>query len=143
MRPHTTVSIWTSRRLPGLRGPLSILLIDDYEQGSQAVAAALSVDGHQVRTASNGGEAVEALRVWTPDAAILDINMPSPDGFELAMALRRRPDTRDIYIIALTSMEERHVRRAGMRAGFDAFCRKGAGAAPLLDIILFFQAADG
>lgn len=76
--------------------PLSILLVDDHELGAQAVAAALSIEGHQVRIFLDGTGALKTLDWWTPDLAILDINMPRPDGFELAMCLRRRAGTRNI-----------------------------------------------
>jgi CheY-like chemotaxis protein len=131
-----SASIWTPRRKPVTR-PQSILLVDDHELGAQAVAAALSIEGHQVRGFLDGTGALETSDWWTPDLAILDINMPRPDGFELAMCLRRRTGTRNIYLIALTSMAERDVRSRGMQAGFDAFCRKGVGAAPILDIVSF------
>jgi CheY-like chemotaxis protein len=73
--------------------------------------------------------------LWVPDIAVLDINMPSPDGFQLAALLRAADGTGEAVLIAFTSMDEQAVRPRGVAAGFDAFCQKGAGTGPLLDII--------
>ncbi len=142
MQSHSKASIWSIRPKPGTRRPLSILLVDDHDLGAQALAAALSIDGHHVRVALNGAEALDALVLWTPEVAILDVNMPTPDGFELARWIRDRPATSGIYIIAHTSMEERDVRQRGVAAGIDAFCRKGAGVTAMLDIVSVLQSAN-
>jgi CheY-like chemotaxis protein len=114
---------------------LRILVVDDYELGAQAVALALSFAGHEAQFAYGGEEAVRRLAFWIPDMAVLDINMPSPDGFELAATLRGSVATRDVYIIAHTSMDEDEVRAKAGLNDFDAYCQKGAGAAPLMDLI--------
>ncbi|WNC95341.1 response regulator (plasmid) [Paraburkholderia sp. FT54] len=110
-------------------------MVDDYELGAQAVALALSFAGHEAQFAYGGEEAVRRLAFWIPDMAVLDINMPSPDGFELAATLRGSVATRDVYIIAHTSMDEDEVRAKAGLNDFDAYCQKGAGAAPLMDLI--------
>lgn len=127
-------AVWSMRRPPEIHR-LSILLVDDYEPGVQATASALSAAGHDVQSALNYSDAIRTLDLWTPEVAVLDINMSSPDSLELAKALRRRQDTRDVYVVAFTSMQEQAVRIAAILAGFDAFCRKGAGVAPLLDLL--------
>jgi CheY-like chemotaxis protein len=127
-------TIWSIRRAAGHR-PLRILVVDDYELGAQAVALALSFAGHEAQFAYGSKEAVRRLVSWTPDMAVLDINMPPPDGFQLAATLRGSALTRDIYIIAHTSMDEDEVRAKAALNDFDAYCQKGAGAAPLMDLI--------
>lgn len=129
-----SVAIWTTRRA-GSGQPLRILVVDDHELGAQAVALALSFAGYEVQLAYNSKDAIERLVSWTPHIAVLDINMPPPDGFQLAVALRASASTRDIYIIAHTSMAEADVQAGSAPAGFDAYCQKGAGAGALIDII--------
>lgn len=125
---------WTARQTCA-RQPLRILVVDDHELGAQALALAMAFAGYEAQFAFCGGDALRRLASWTPDIAILDINMPHPNGFELAVALRARSATKGIYLIAHTSMEESEVQNQGVRSGFDAFCRKGAGTDPLLAII--------
>lgn len=78
---------------------------------------------------------MERVAIWAPQLAVLDINMPSPDGFELAALLRAHDNVSAALLIAHTSMEESAVRPRGLTAGFDAFCQKGGGVRPLQDII--------
>ncbi|RKT14099.1 response regulator receiver domain-containing protein [Paraburkholderia sp. RAU2J] len=122
--------------------PLRILVVDDHELGAQAVALAMTFAGYEAQFAFSGEDALRRLVSWTPDIAILDVNMPPPNGFQLAATLRGRRDTEGIYLIAHTSMEESEVQNQGVQAGFDAFCRKGAGADPLMAIISDVQAPN-
>jgi CheY-like chemotaxis protein len=126
--------IWTGRQASPHR-PLRVLVVDDYAAGAEAVALALSFAGHETRFASDGDSACQCTALWVPDIAVLDINMPSPDGFQLAALLRAADGTGEAVLIAFTSMDEQAVRPRGVAAGFDAFCQKGAGTGPLLDII--------
>jgi CheY-like chemotaxis protein len=126
--------IWTGRQASPHR-PLRVLVVDDYAAGAEAIALALSFAGHEARFAFDGDSACQCTACWVPDIAVLDINMPSPDGFQLAALLRAADRTGEAVLIAFTSMDEQAVRPRGVAAGFDAFCRKGAGTGPLLDII--------
>ena len=134
-------AIWTIRRAAENR-PLRILVVDDYELGAQAVALAMSFAGYEVQFAYGGNEALKCLALWKPDVAVLDINMPSPNGFQLATSLRESTLTEDIYIIAYTSMDQSEFQAKAVPNDFDAYCQKGAGAAPLMDIIMHAQSRD-
>jgi len=126
--------VWTNRKA-SLHRPLRVLVVDDYAGGAEAVSLALSLAGHEARFALDGDSAFQCIAFWTPDIAVLDINMPSPDGFQLAALLRAADGTGEAVLIAFTSMDEQAVQPRGVAAGFDAFCQKGSGAGPLLDII--------
>jgi CheY-like chemotaxis protein len=102
MSPVANAAIWSISRAAGYRS-LRVLMVVDYEPGAQAVALALSFAGHEAQFAYGGKEAVRRLAFWIPDMAVLDINMPPPDGFELAASLRGSVAPRDVYIIAHTS----------------------------------------
>jgi len=133
MRSTTRSSIWTARRT-SRPNPLR-LVVDDYAIGAEAVALALACAGHETRFASTGGDAMKHVELWMPDIVVLDINMPSPDGFELAALLRARDNLSYALVIAHTSLDESAVRPRGVPAGFDGFCQKGGGVSPLQDII--------
>lgn len=65
-----------------------ILLVDDEAEVRRALATFLRSLGHDVRTAADGTEAVEALRDGATDLVITDINMPGMDGIEIVTRLR-------------------------------------------------------
>jgi CheY-like chemotaxis protein len=65
-------------------GPLHILLADDNPATRSQVAALLERLGHETMTVENGTEAVSALAVVTFDLVIVDLDMPGPDGPEIA-----------------------------------------------------------
>ncbi len=85
-----------------------ILLVDDDPDLRDSLQIILENNGYAVRTAANGGEALEALKVEWPDLMILDVMMATDtEGFDLAYELKNRPGSRDLPIILLTSFLEK------------------------------------
>ena len=90
-----------------------ILLVDDDPDLRDSLQIMLEKNGYHVRTASNGKEALEALKAKRPDLMILDIMMTTEtEGFDLAYELKNRPGAGDLPIILLTSFLEK-VRHDG------------------------------
>lgn len=90
-----------------------ILLVDDDPDLRDSLQIILEKNGYTVRTASNGQEALEALKARKPDLMILDIMMATDtEGFDLAYELKNRPSSKDLPIILLTSFLEK-VRQEG------------------------------
>jgi CheY-like chemotaxis protein len=90
-----------------------ILLVDDDPDLRDSLQIILEKNGYTVRTASNGQEALEALKAKKPDLMILDIMMATDtEGFDLAYELKNRPSSIDLPIILLTSFLEK-VRQEG------------------------------
>ena len=81
----------------------SIALVDDDKNILASVAIALEAEGFQVRTYSDGAEALRGLAAQPADLAILDIKMPRMDGMEV---LRRLRQTSPMPVIMLTSKDE-------------------------------------
>lgn len=72
-----------------------ILVVDDDGQIRRVSEAVLSQYGYEVRTASDGFEALALMRKALPDLIISDLKMPNMSGFELLSVVRRRfPQTR-------------------------------------------------
>jgi CheY-like chemotaxis protein len=69
-----------------------VLLVDDEAGIRTSLGAFLRGCGHEVRVASNGVEAIEALRAAPADVVVTDVNMPDMDGIEIVMALREAAD---------------------------------------------------
>jgi two-component system OmpR family response regulator len=66
----------------------NILLVDDDLDLMELYELYLSMHGHVVRTACSATAAMDVLRTWTPDVALLDVRMPDMDGFDLVRLLR-------------------------------------------------------
>ena len=82
---------------------VSILAVDDIEENLVALAALLKRPGLRLVKARSGNEALEALLAHDIALALLDVNMPEMDGFELAELMRGAERTRQVPIIFLTA----------------------------------------
>ncbi|MFT3996490.1 MAG: response regulator [Asticcacaulis sp.] len=102
-----------------------ILLVDDLEENLLALEALLRRDGLNLIKARSGVEALEVLLKQDVALALLDVQMPEMDGFELAEVLRGSERTRRIPIIFLTAGSADITRRfRGYEAGAVDFLQK-------------------
>ncbi len=84
----------------------SVLLVDDDAVFVDAVSAVLE-GRYEVRTATNGGEALAAIAAAPPDVVVLDVMMDHlSEGFDVARTLRSSDATRAIPIVMLTGVDE-------------------------------------
>ncbi len=98
-----------------------IALVDDDRNILTSVSMALEVEGYEVRTYTDGGQALTAMSQRPPDLAVLDIKMPRMDGMELLQKLRQKSD---LPVIFLTSKDEEVDEVLGLRMGADDYIRK-------------------
>lgn len=100
------------------RPPIRILAVDDIRENLVALEAALDQPGVELVTASSGFEALELLLRHDFALALLDVQMPDMDGFELAELMRGAERTRGVPIVFLTAIatDERRKFR-GFEAG--------------------------
>jgi PAS domain S-box-containing protein len=96
-----------------------VLVADDHQDNADSLGMMLRVMGHEVRTAHDGYEAVQAAAAFRPEVALLDIGMPKMNGFEAARHIRERPWGREIALIAMTGWGQEEDRRRSLEAGFD------------------------
>jgi signal transduction histidine kinase len=83
--------------------PIHILVVDDIQQNLTAVEALLARPGITLLKAASGAEALEMLLVHEVALALIDVQMPDMDGFELAELIRGSERTRAIPLIFLTA----------------------------------------
>ena len=83
--------------------PVKCLVVDDLEENLLAMSALLRRDGVEVLTARSGAQALELLLVHEVALALLDVQMPGMDGFELAELIRGTERTRHIPLIFITA----------------------------------------
>jgi two-component system, sensor histidine kinase and response regulator len=94
------------------------LLVDDLEENLLALSALLQRQDVQILTARSGREALELLLVHDVALALLDVQMPEMDGFELAELMRGSERTRQIPIIFVTAgAHEQHRVFQGYESG--------------------------
>jgi PAS domain S-box-containing protein len=96
-----------------------ILVVDDNQDAADSLAMLLRMQGHHVRVANNGFDALEAVNVERPDIVFLDIGMPKMDGYEVARRLRLQPGANHLVLAALTGWGQKEDRRKSEEAGFD------------------------
>ena len=87
-----------------------ILLVDDVTANLTALTAILAAPNVKVLTARSGIEALEILIKQDVAVALVDVQMPEMDGFELAELMRGRADTKQVPIIFLTAGEHNQAR---------------------------------
>ena len=76
--------------MTGPAAPARILVVDDEAQIARVLKAALSTQGHIVRTAANALDALALAESWHPDLVLTDLGMPGMSGVELCRELRAR-----------------------------------------------------
>ena len=79
------------RRAQAAPRPRRILVVDDNRDAADSLAMLLQLGGHEVRTAHDGLEAVEAAAAFRPDVVLLDIGLPKLNGYEAARRIREQP----------------------------------------------------
>ncbi len=123
----------TSGRPSGARR--KVLVVDDNRDSAETVAKLLEIMGHQVRTARDGFEALDATKQFAPEVVLLDIGLPGLDGYELARQLREQPDFGSRVLVALTGYGQEEDRRRSKEAGFDFHLVKPVDPETLLALI--------
>ena len=98
--------------------PVKFLLVDDVSQNLTALDALLAREGLELHKARSGAQALELMLAHDFALALLDVQMPDMDGFELAEIMRSTERTRSIPIIFLTAVATDEQRRfRGYEAG--------------------------
>ena len=101
------------------RSSARVLIVDDNRDAAQSLALMLDLEGHEVRTAADGLEALEVAEVFRPKVVLLDIGMPGIDGYETARRLRARPWAKSALLCAQTGWGQEDDKRKARSAGFD------------------------
>ncbi len=86
--------------------PSRILIADDNHQNCELLEAYLSQEGYVVEMVYDGQQTLEAVERQQPDILLLDIMMPRMSGYEVCIALKRNPATKDIPIVMVTALAE-------------------------------------
>jgi two-component system CheB/CheR fusion protein len=107
---------------------LDVLIVDDDDDGREAVRAVLEQRGAKVRAAASVDDALLAFEAATPDVLVSDIGMPRRDGYELIRNVRLRASDRggNVPALALTAYAAGDDRQKTAAAGFQEYLSKPA-----------------
>ena len=106
-----------------------ILVVDDEPQITRVLRRSLMSQGYDVRTASDGGAALQTFGDWPPDLVITDLSMPNIDGLQLCRNLRA---ISQLPIIVLSVKGEETTKVQALDAGADDYVTKPFGMDELL-----------
>lgn len=98
-----------------------ILVVDDEENILEAIKYSLSKEGYEVYGASDGEIGLEKAKELSPNLVILDVMLPSLDGFEVCRILRK---DMDVPVFMISAKSEEIDRVVGLEIGADDYITK-------------------
>src|SRR5262249_10111557 len=78
-----------------------VLVVDDLKDSADSLAALLEIMGHEVHIAYAGSDGIATARKVKPELLLLDLGMPSPNGYEVCRVVRDEFG-KDVFIVAVT-----------------------------------------
>ena len=115
--------------------PTRVLMIEDNAEYAGGIERLLNRAGFEVRIASDGPRALDMVHRWVPDVVLLDIGLPSMDGFEVARRLREIDALARTMIVVISGYADEVERRRSRDLGIDAHLAKPVAFRDLLRTI--------
>jgi CheY-like chemotaxis protein/two-component sensor histidine kinase len=112
-----------------------ILVVDDNEDSADSLAILLQLTGHEVFIAHDGHTALDAAEQHRPGVVLLDIGLPSLNGYDVCRRIRQEPWGKTMVLIALTGWGQDEDRRRSQEAGFDGHLVKPVDHTRLLTLL--------
>jgi PAS domain S-box-containing protein len=115
--------------------PLRVLIVDDNEDAARLLSMLVRKLGNDVRTASDGRQAIEVAEQFRPQVVLMDIGMPHMNGMDAARHIRPQPWGEGMKLVALTGWGNEEDRMQTREAGFDMHLVKPADLSALEAIL--------
>jgi CheY-like chemotaxis protein len=124
--------------------PRHVLLVEDNDDIRDALRAELEFDGHRVDAVRDGPRGVELALATVPQVALIDLELPGLDGYEVGRRIRAALGRR-VFLVALTDDRYRQERdrRRSSEAGFDAHLVKPVSHEDLTRVLAQAPGGDG
>ena len=113
-----------SRTVHTMTHQASILIVDDEPNILLSLQFVMKKAGYEVRTATDGEQALGEMTRAKPDLVLLDVMMPRLDGFTVCQKIKATPEWRDVRIIMLTARGREVEREKGLALGADDYITK-------------------
>jgi CheY-like chemotaxis protein len=121
--------------LPG-DARLRVLIVEDNDDIARLMTLLLQHCGFDVRTLFDGPPVLATTRSFRPHFILLDIGLPSLDGYEVAEQLRNDPDLNDVVIIAASGYSPGMYPNRSRSACFDFHLTKPVSLETLLPLLI-------
>jgi CheY-like chemotaxis protein len=105
-------------------GKFLILVVDDLADNVAVMSLNLQERGYRVVTATNGEEAISVAAQTLPNLILMDISMPTLDGFGATRRIRETDALRDVPVIAVTAFGTEGFQRAAYDVGVSGYLTK-------------------
>ncbi|HAQ50781.1 MAG TPA: two-component system response regulator [Gammaproteobacteria bacterium] len=112
-----------------------ILIVDDSPTEIYTLKKMLEKHDHQILTAGNGEEAIELAETKRPGLILMDVVMPTLNGFQATRQLSKSENTAHIPIIIISSKSQESDRQWGLRQGAKGYLNKPVKEHSLIDEI--------
>ena len=109
---------------PAAERPIRVLVIEDHADTAASLRMLLELSGHEAEIAHTGAAGIAAASRLRPEVVFCDIGLPGLDGYQVARALRERPDLSGSFLVALTGYGQDQDRERAREAGFDLHLTK-------------------
>ncbi len=96
-----------------------VLVVDDNRDAADSLAMMLGLLGHDIQTAYDGPEAIQAAATFRPEVVLLDIGLPGRNGYEVARHIRGQPWGKSMVLVAITGWGQEEDKLRAAEAGFD------------------------
>lgn len=113
-----------------------VLIAEDEQNIAESLRFILEREGCVVRHASDGEQALAEVRAEAPDVLILDVMLPSLNGFDVLKTLRSDAMTKDLSVLVLTAKGQSHDRQTADTLGADTFMTKPFSNAEIVAEVL-------
>jgi DNA-binding response OmpR family regulator len=133
----SSISIPQATKVPDAkkRKPAKILVIDDEPEITDIVETFLETAGYEVESENASEEGIEKAKSFLPDLVLLDIMMPTLDGYEICSELKRSEKTKRIPVVFLTGKDARSDEGRSFKVGGVLYIKKPFSCERLLDIV--------
>lgn len=108
----------------GGKEPVRVLVVDDLPDNVEILRARLESRGYAVDTASDGEQALAAVRAAPPQVILCDVMMPGIDGYEVARRIKQDDSLPFIPIILVTALSDTDNIVQGLNTGADDYIAK-------------------
>lgn len=118
--------------------PQKLLVVDDLETNRKLIRDMFQQQSLEIFEAENGVEAIRLAKTYQPDLILMDIRMPTMDGYEAAEQLKQSKQTSQIPIIALSATVHTAPLNSSENSVFECFLKKPVDEVDLLNVLARF-----